>query len=107
MTYHGRHYRPDDPFISPRPAQQPGPPIWIGAKVATDADSDDSSFDASLPKLVVGSQAEYVEHVGARAEMDVNTLVIRLQYAEINDAQTMRRLERLAADVMPVFAGGQ
>jgi len=33
--------------------------------------------------------------------------LVDAQYAEISDAQTMRRLERLAADVMPVFAGGR
>ena len=33
VTYRGRHYALDDVFISPTPVQQPGPPIWVGAKV--------------------------------------------------------------------------
>ena len=30
-SYEGRHYRLDDATYRPRPAQQPYPPIWIGA----------------------------------------------------------------------------
>lgn len=33
VSHHGKHYRFDNAFIAPRPVQQPGPPVWIAAKV--------------------------------------------------------------------------
>ncbi len=31
-TFHGRHYSFTDVSVTPRPVQQPGPPIWIGGR---------------------------------------------------------------------------
>ena len=33
FSYHGKHFQIDDVRILPRPIQQPGPPLWIGAWV--------------------------------------------------------------------------
>ena len=31
-TFHGRHYRFTDVSVTPKPVQQPGPPVWIGGR---------------------------------------------------------------------------
>ena len=31
-TFHGRHYRFADVSVTPKPVQQPGPPVWIGGR---------------------------------------------------------------------------
>jgi len=32
VTWEGRHYSLDDAYCRPRPAQRPGPPLWVGGK---------------------------------------------------------------------------
>jgi F420-dependent oxidoreductase-like protein len=32
VTWEGRHFRLEAAFCRPRPAQQPGPPLWVGGK---------------------------------------------------------------------------
>ena len=32
VTWEGRHFRLEEAYCRPRPAQQPGPPLWVGGK---------------------------------------------------------------------------
>ncbi len=70
-----------------------------------DADRYDASFEAALPKLVIGSPAQCVDAIGRYAELGVDGIVLRLQYAGTSHADTMRAIERFARDVLPHFTG--
>jgi len=185
VTHHGRHYRFDDAFIAPRPAQQPGPPVWIAAKVdaairraavlgdgwfpsandgfaelerklsvyrealaaakkplrevillrdgfvadstqaaraiaeqpmlglfreylgwkkdSPDADRYDASFEAALPKLVLGSPQEAIDQIARYQALGVTTLALRCQYPGLAHADTLRCLELIGTKVIPAF----
>ena len=65
VTHNGRYFRFDDVTLTPRPAQAPRPPIWVGAnseagmrRAARLADGWIVGFADRLPKLA-GRLAEY------------------------------------------------
>jgi alkanesulfonate monooxygenase SsuD/methylene tetrahydromethanopterin reductase-like flavin-dependent oxidoreductase (luciferase family) len=76
---------------------------WKSA--SPDADRYAESFEAALPKLVIGSPAQCVDAIGRYAELGVDAIVLRLQYAGTSHADTLRAIERFARDVLPRFAG--
>jgi alkanesulfonate monooxygenase SsuD/methylene tetrahydromethanopterin reductase-like flavin-dependent oxidoreductase (luciferase family) len=68
-----------------------------------DADRYAPSWEDALPRLVVGSPAQVVDQVARYAELGVDGLAFRFQFPGIDQAATLRCLERFGTEVMPHF----
>jgi alkanesulfonate monooxygenase SsuD/methylene tetrahydromethanopterin reductase-like flavin-dependent oxidoreductase (luciferase family) len=75
---------------------------WKGA--SPDRDRYAVSFEAALPRLVVGSPAECVDRAARYAELGVDVLVLRVQYPGLAHTDALRAIERFGAKVLPYFS---
>jgi len=95
ITLHGRHYRVEDAFCSPKPLQQPHPPIMIGGVgekillrlVAKHADMWNASASAERMGELIQVIERHGETVGRDSAAIEKTVMIPLCYKSAPERQ--------------------
>lgn len=81
FSYSGRHFQFSDVVVTPPPAQQPGPPIWIGGSSVASARRAARYGLAFMPDSGAGPEVYEAYHAGLPAEVAPRISTNRVLFA--------------------------